>query len=59
MSAEDAPDPGVDPQTRVTIPQTPVIQTPVLPKKSMVIRLWDVLQPLARLWGIITAVGES
>lgn len=59
MSAEDAPDPGVSPQIQVTVPQSPVRHVPAVPKKSMVIKLWDVLQPLARLWGLITAVGES
>lgn len=28
------------------------------PKKSLESRLWDLLQPLARLWGLITAVGK-
>lgn len=31
---------------------------PVSSKKSVASRLWDLLQPLARLWGLITAVGE-
>nr|ALM26243.1 odorant receptor 60 [Athetis dissimilis] len=29
------------------------------PKKSIAIKLWDLLQPLARLWGLITAVVMS
>lgn len=28
------------------------------PKKSLESKLWDLLQPVARLWGLITAVGE-
>lgn len=28
------------------------------PKKSLALRLWVLLQPLARLWGLITAVGK-
>lgn len=28
------------------------------PKKSVAWKLWDLLQPLARLWGLITAVGK-
>lgn len=57
MSAEDTPEGGVDPEIQVNTPQTPVRQAPA--KKSVVTRLWDVLQPLARLWGLVTAVGES
>ncbi|CAK1546084.1 unnamed protein product [Leptosia nina] len=30
-----------------------------VPKKSLETRLWDLLQPLARLWGIVTAVVMS
>ncbi|CAG4992558.1 unnamed protein product [Parnassius apollo] len=29
------------------------------PKKSLALRLWDLLQPLARLWGLVTAVVLS
>ncbi|XP_026737158.1 uncharacterized protein LOC113500527 [Trichoplusia ni] len=29
------------------------------PKKSLASKLWDLLQPLARLWGVITAVVMS
>lgn len=57
MSAEDTPERGVGPEIQVNTPETPIRQAP--PKKSVVTRLWDVLQPLARLWGLITAVGES
>lgn len=39
-------------------PQSPVRRGPG-PKKSVATKLWDVLQPLARLWGLITAIGES
>lgn len=27
------------------------------PKKSLESKLWDLLQPVARLWGLITAIG--
>ncbi|XP_072939690.1 uncharacterized protein [Epargyreus clarus] len=44
----------------------PTIQEPVrtlrrvsVPKKSLESRLWDLLQPLARFWGIITSVVMS
>lgn len=59
MSAEDTPEQGVGPEIQVNTPQTPIRRGPEPPKKSLVTRLWDVLQPLARLWGLITAVGES
>lgn len=29
------------------------------PSKSVAWKLWDLLQPLARLWGLITAVGKK
>lgn len=32
---------------------------PISSKKSIASRLWDLLQPLARLWGLITAVVMS
>lgn len=28
------------------------------PKKSLESKLWDLLQPIARLWGLITAIGR-
>lgn len=28
------------------------------PKQPLALRLWGLLQPLARLWGLITAVGK-
>ncbi|XP_052740792.1 uncharacterized protein LOC112056838 [Bicyclus anynana] len=36
----------------------PVINRPV-PKKTLESRLWDLLQPIARLWGLITAIVMS
>lgn len=27
-------------------------------KKSIESKLWDLLQPVARLWGLITAIGN-
>lgn len=29
------------------------------PKKTLESRLWDLLQPIARAWGLITAIGKS
>ncbi|KAG6444234.1 hypothetical protein O3G_MSEX003255 [Manduca sexta] len=37
----------------------PVRRGPGPPKKSIASRLWDLLQPLARLWGLVTAVVMS
>lgn len=59
MSEEDAPERGAGPEIQVNTPQTPVRHASEPPRKSVVTRLWDVLQPLARLWGLITAVGKS
>ncbi|KPJ18901.1 hypothetical protein RR48_12412 [Papilio machaon] len=44
-------------------PQDTTIRSPSIrvtaPKKSLALRLWVLLQPLARLWGLITAVVLS
>lgn len=39
-------------------PRSPVRRLSGPPKKSVASRLWDLLQPLARLWGLVTAVGR-
>lgn len=44
------------PSIRIT--RTPGRRGPGSPKKSIALKLWDLLQPLARLWGLITAVGK-
>lgn len=50
-------DPEVDLQTQSTSRLQPNRAGP--PKKSLATKLWDVLQPLARLWGLTTAVVMS
>lgn len=50
-------DPEVDLQTQSTSRLQPNTAGP--PKKSLATKLWDVLQPLARLWGLTTAVVMS
>ncbi|KAJ2952321.1 hypothetical protein O0L34_g4605 [Tuta absoluta] len=60
MSAEQATvgASGTSPPQIVT-PQSPVRRGPGPQKKSMILRAWEFLQPLTRLWGLITAVVMS
>ncbi|KAM3967292.1 uncharacterized protein ACR2FA_011629 [Aphomia sociella] len=46
-------------QANSNSPRTPVRRVLSPPKKSIASRLWDLLQPLARLWGLVTAVVMS
>lgn len=44
------------------IPKRPVCNSPRRPPqsgKSVVLRLWELLQPLARFWGLVTAIGKN
>ncbi|XP_059052814.1 uncharacterized protein LOC131847289 [Achroia grisella] len=41
------------------ITRSPIRRTLGPPKKSIASKLWDLLQPLARLWGLVTAVVMS
>ncbi|XP_049870239.1 uncharacterized protein LOC126369711 [Pectinophora gossypiella] len=50
---------GEGPLEQNAPPQSPVRRPAGPPKKSVAIRLWELLQPLARLWGLITAVVMS
>ncbi|XP_075971616.1 uncharacterized protein LOC142973619 [Anticarsia gemmatalis] len=50
-------DPEVGLQTQSTSRLQPRRSGP--PKKSLASKLWDLLQPLARLWGLVTAVVMS
>ncbi|KAJ0178833.1 hypothetical protein K1T71_005608 [Dendrolimus kikuchii] len=43
----------------IRLSRTPGRRGPGSPKKSIALRLWDLLQPLARLWGLLTAVVMS
>ncbi|KAI5644391.1 transmembrane protein family 72 domain-containing protein [Phthorimaea operculella] len=60
MSAEQATvgASGTSPPQIVT-PQSPVRRGPGPQKKSVILRAWEFLQPLTRLWGLITAVVMS
>ncbi|XP_004924032.1 uncharacterized protein LOC114239767 [Bombyx mandarina] len=51
-------DSEADPQPQKTI-RVPTRRGPGPPNKSLALRLWELLQPLARLWGLITAVVMS
>ncbi|XP_013190206.1 uncharacterized protein LOC106134655 isoform X2 [Amyelois transitella] len=46
-------------QSSSSTPRSPVRIASAPPKKSVASRLWDLLQPLARLWGLVTAVVMS
>lgn len=52
----DKHDPEVTLQTQSTSRLQPRASRP---KKSFATKLWDLLQPLARLWGLITAIVMS
>lgn len=39
------------------VPIRSPMRTVQTPKKSFALKLWDLLQPLARIWGLVTAVG--
>ncbi|XP_052749228.1 uncharacterized protein LOC113515447 [Galleria mellonella] len=46
-------------QSHTNTTRSPVRRALGPPKKSIASKLWDLLQPLARLWGLVTAVVMS
>lgn len=48
---------GLCPPQTVTVSKQETINR-CTPKKSLESKLWDLLQPVARLWGLITAIGK-